>query len=282
MGAELRSAAQPSRPGPPKQPPTSYGRSAIQRHRKSRHPELLSQIGIDNLARNGLVGAGDSPARFNSVHPSFWHNRIVNTNHSLRAVIFDYGRVLSLSPSEDDWAAFAAATDLPLETFESQYWKFRDAYDRKDVNAAQYWALVVGRELSENELTELIAMDDAQWTKVNHETLHLARQLKEAGVKIAILSNMQTDMLRMMRAKFDWLGEFDVQMYSCEVGMVKPAREVYLECVRRLGVEPAQTLFLDDKQKNVDGAADAGLKAMLFEGDKSVVDHKLGQLGLVL
>lgn len=234
------------------------------------------------MARNGLVGAGDSPDRFNSVRLSFWHNRIVNTNHSLRAVIFDYGRVLSLSPSEDDWAAFAAATDLPLETFKSQYWKFRDAYDRKDVTAAQYWALVVGRELSENELTELIAMDDAQWTKVNHETVHLARQLKEAGVKIAILSNMQTDMLRMMRAKFDWLGEFDVQMYSCEVGMVKPAPEVYLECVRRLGVEPAQTLFLDDKQKNVDGAANAGLKAMLFEGDKSVVDHKLGQLGLVL
>ena len=206
---------------------------------------------------------------------------MTSSNHSLRAVIFDYGRVLSLSPSDADWAALAAATDLPLPTLMHRYWHFRDGYDRKEVHAPEYWSQVAGRELTENEVTELIAMDDAQWTRVHPEMLSLARELKEAGLKIAILSNMQADMLRVMRAKFEWLSEFDVQMYSCEVGMVKPTREIYLECARRLAVEPAQALFLDDKQPNVEGAERAGMHGLLFHGQRQEAERKLAELGAV-
>jgi putative hydrolase of the HAD superfamily len=206
----------------------------------------------------------------------------VTTNHSLRAVIFDYGRVLSLSPTEDDWSALATATELPLETLQHRYWEYRDAYDRKEVTAAEYWAKVAGRELSENEITELISRDDAQWTRVNPDMLHLARQLKEAGLKIAILSNMQVDMLRVMRAKFEWLSDFDVQMYSCEVGMVKPSDEIYLECARRLGIDPKQALFLDDKDKNIAGAEAVGMHSLLFEGETSAAEKKVKELGVVL
>ncbi len=205
---------------------------------------------------------------------------MTSTNHSLRAVVFDYGRVLSLPPSDADWAAFAAATDLPLSALMQRYWQFRDAYDRKETTAPQYWAQVVGHELAENEVTELVAMDDAQWTRVNPEMLSLTRELKECGLKIAILSNMQVDMLRVMRAKFDWLDEFDVQMYSCEVGLVKPDREVYLECLRRLDVRPKEALFLDDKQKNTAGAEAVGMHTLLFDGDMNAFDRKLIDLGV--
>jgi putative hydrolase of the HAD superfamily len=206
----------------------------------------------------------------------------VTTNRSLRAVIFDYGKVLSLPPANTDWQNLAAATDLPFENLQHRYWQFRDDYDRKVVTAAEYWAKVAGRELADNELTELIAMDDAQWTRVNDDMLHLARQLKEAGIKIAILSNMQTDMLKVMRAKFNWLPEFDVQMYSCENGLVKPELEAYLECARQLGVEPSQALFFDDKEKNIQGALKAGMHAMLFDGAVADAEKKLAELGVTV
>jgi putative hydrolase of the HAD superfamily len=204
---------------------------------------------------------------------------VASNNHHLRAVIFDYGRVLSLSPSDADWAAFAVTTGLPVEIFNHRYWEHRDLYDRKQVTSAEYWARVAGPEVAGKKLAELIALDDAQWTKVNLAMLQRARQLKAAGVKIAILSNMQVDMLRVMRAKFDWLAEFDVQMYSCEVGLVKPDREVYLECLRRLSVQPSQALFLDDKQANVAGAEKVGIHTLLFDGDMSAFDRKLEKLG---
>ncbi len=204
----------------------------------------------------------------------------MNNNHSLRAVIFDYGRVLSLPPSDADWAALAAVTNLSLGTLQYRYWEYRDAYDRKEISASEYWERVSDVEVAGDKLAEVIALDDAQWTKVNPEMLQRARQLKAADIKIAILSNMQIDMLRAMRTKFDWLDEFHVQMYSCEVGLVKPDREVYQECLRRLDVEPKETLFLDDKQKNTAGAEAVGIRTLLFEGDIAAFDRKLLDLGV--
>lgn len=197
-------------------------------------------------------------------------------------MIFDYGKVLSLPPSDTDWVALAAAAGVPYERFSGLYWGFRDAYDRRELDASAYWSKVAGQSLPENQVTELIAMDDAQWTKENHEMVQFSRELRERGVKTAVLSNMQADMLKVLRAKFAWLAEFEVQMYSCEVGMVKPAPEIYLECARRLGVEPGQSLFLDDKQPNIDGAVRVGLHAMLFHGDRSAAEGKLAELGVNL
>jgi putative hydrolase of the HAD superfamily len=211
---------------------------------------------------------------------AFWHNIEVNLNLSLRAVIFDYGRVLSLPPSDTDWLALAAATGLTLDTLHYRYWEHRDPYDRKEISAAEYWERVTGDIIEGDRLAELIALDDAQWTKVNPEMLRRARQLSAAGLKIAILSNMQVDMLRVMRAKFDWLDEFDVQMYSCEVGLVKPDPEVYLECLRRLNVQSKEALFLDDKQKNTSGAEAIGMHTLLFDGDMTALDRKLVDLGV--
>ena len=69
-------------------------------------------------------------------------------------------------------------------------------------------------------------------------------------------------MLAAMRRKLAWLDEFEVQMYSCEIGTVKPEAEIYLECCQRLGCVPPEALFLDDKKANTEGAKKRGCKAL--------------------
>ena len=91
-----------------------------------------------------------------------------------------------------------------------------------------------------------------------------ARDLRQAGYKTAILSNMERRMLGVMREKLAWLDEFEVQMYSCEVGMIKPDAEIYLECCRRLGCQPEEVLFLDDKKVNTEGAKSIGMQSYVF------------------
>ena len=69
-------------------------------------------------------------------------------------------------------------------------------------------------------------------------------------------------MLAALRQKLKWLDQFDVQMYSCEVGVVKPEVPIYLKCCRRLGCEPSEALFLDDKKVNTEGAKKAGMREL--------------------
>jgi putative hydrolase of the HAD superfamily len=194
-----------------------------------------------------------------------------------KAVIFDYGKVLTFAPSDADWQALAKTAGVPVERFQPLYWAFRDAYDRAETNAAIYWRQVAAGagSLIKNDaiITQLTALDNDQWTKVNPEMLEFARAVKRAGMKTAILSNMQHDMLFALRSKFEWLSEFDVQIFSCEIGMVKPHVDIYRKCCDLLNVLPANAAFLDDKMPNIEGAQQAGLKALLFNGRKMEAHH---------
>ncbi|HEX8926742.1 MAG TPA: HAD-IA family hydrolase [Terriglobales bacterium] len=190
-------------------------------------------------------------------------------NDAVLGVIFDYGKVLSLAPTAADWQRLADACDIaPVERFQQLYWQFRDAYDVNVTDAFQYWNEVgaaAGQSYDKVKVIHLIALDNNQWTRENHGMIELSRRLRRAGIKTAVLSNIQWDMLAVMRAKFAWLDEFETRTYSCEHNVVKPEAEIYLLTCRNLGLAPKNVLFLDDKQVNIDGAHRAGLQAMLFD-----------------
>jgi putative hydrolase of the HAD superfamily len=183
----------------------------------------------------------------------------------LQAVVFDYGRVLSYAPTPREWQELASTAGRPLDAFRQDYWRYRDAYDRASCGAAAYWQAVARRPLDSRTLGKLIELDNEQWTRVNPDMLALARRLRKAGIKTAILSNMEFEMLAAMQAKFPWLSEFAVRIFSCKMRLVKPEMEIFLHTAAELQVAPGCTLFLDDKQPNIDGARKAGMQAFLFD-----------------
>ena len=112
--------------------------------------------------------------------------------------------------------------------------------------------------------------------------LEFAWQAKDAGLKIGILSNMQHDMLAAMRRKLRWLSRFDAQIYTCEVGVIKPEAASYEAILKPLGVKAEEAIFFDDKQVNIDGARAVGMHAGLFEGDVETAYEAVEQLGVSL
>lgn len=51
---------------------------------------------------------------------------------------------------------------------------------------------------------------------------------------------------------------------SAQFGCRKPSPEVFMKACQLLGCEPSETLFIDDRQENVDGAVKAGLRSFRF------------------
>ena len=51
---------------------------------------------------------------------------------------------------------------------------------------------------------------------------------------------------------------------SSEVGIAKPDPRVYKIVLERLGVDPSETLMIDDNPINVDGATFVGMQGLLF------------------
>ena len=96
------------------------------------------------------------------------------------------------------------------------------------------------------------------------ESVALMERLIDAGRDVTLLTNFAPDTFDEARRRFLFLERARGVTVSGEVGMIKPERGIYDHHARTFGLEPAATLFIDDSQKNVDGARQAGWQAVVF------------------
>lgn len=81
--------------------------------------------------------------------------------------------------------------------------------------------------------------------------------------KIGFLSNIAEDYLHRMFTE-DQLSIFDVIELSYKTGFIKPQVQSYKLIADKLDVEPKEALMVDDQQRNILGAKEAGMKGILY------------------
>jgi putative hydrolase of the HAD superfamily len=187
----------------------------------------------------------------------------------LRAVVFDYGMVLTEPQDPEAYAALLRITGLPQTRFESLYWADRHAYDEGKLTGIAFWQKFLreaglDRQLGQSAVEELNRWDARMWTTQNLDMLAWQQQLKQRGLLTAILSNIGDNVLASVEREFDWIHRFDVLVWSYQVHMAKPTPAIYRLVLKELGTQPEETLFLDDKPVNVQAARALGMRAIEF------------------
>lgn len=201
----------------------------------------------------------------------------------VRAVIFDFGGVLCFHPDEGRIAQTAAACGLPPDRFLTGLWQTRREYDAGQLEPAEYWRGVMGPAFEESRLPELVRHEIDLWNRYDQRIFDWIGQLRDAGFRTAILSNLPRVLGEALRATPRFLDHFDHVTFSYELRKVKPQPEIYLDATAGLGVEPAQALFLDDRPDNIEGARAAGLHAYLYSTWEDFVAGGIaGRYGLPL
>lgn len=103
--------------------------------------------------------------------------------------------------------------------------------------------------------------------------------LIESGHDVTMLTNFAADTFGEAKERFDFLGRPRGVTVSGDIRKIKPDREIYDHHVASFDLDPAATLFIDDSQKNVDGARAAGWQAVLFT-DARTLQADLERLGI--
>jgi 2-haloacid dehalogenase len=111
------------------------------------------------------------------------------------------------------------------------------------------------------------------------DTVAIMIGLIESGHDVTMLTNFAADTLAEARERFDFLNRPRGVTVSADIRQIKPDRAIYDHHVATFGLEPAATLFIDDSQKNVDGAKAAGWQAVLFT-DAPTLKADLERLGI--
>ncbi|HEY5152351.1 MAG TPA: HAD family phosphatase [Candidatus Saccharimonadales bacterium] len=97
----------------------------------------------------------------------------------------------------------------------------------------------------------------------DEELFTYLRELKRS-YKLGLLSNVAAGQLHSIFTK-DQMGLFDAVVLSFENGFIKPQPEAYKNAAKQMGVDISECVFVDDQERNTNGAIKAGMKAILYQ-----------------
>jgi putative hydrolase of the HAD superfamily len=183
----------------------------------------------------------------------------------IRAVIFDFGRVISVQKPPSLFRTYEGDLGLAPGTintimFASRTWQ--DALLGR-TTVEEFWRSI-GPALGLNTAAQIEAFrrryhaDEA----VDEGVLHVIRRLR-GRCKLAVLSNSPPGLARWLE---DWeiLDLFDVVFCSGDEGIVKPDPRAFVLTLERLGTSPGEAVFIDDTQEHVEAARALGLRGIAF------------------
>ncbi|KIJ46590.1 hypothetical protein M422DRAFT_165102 [Sphaerobolus stellatus SS14] len=195
------------------------------------------------------------------------NNHVVHLN-TPTSIIFDLGDVLFT------WTAASPASPLPPETLKailrSSTWF---EYERGNIDEeSAYSAVAEEFNVSAGDVAAAFnaARDSLQSSP---PLLHAIRELKDKGIKIYAMSNISAPDWEVLKTKAtpDEWGLFDRVFTSAAARERKPNLGFYHHVVAETGVDPAKTIFVDDKIENVLSARSLGIRSLVFDNAANVI-----------
>ncbi|MBQ3018431.1 MAG: HAD family phosphatase [Clostridia bacterium] len=188
---------------------------------------------------------------------------------SIKNVIFDFGQVLvHFEPSymvgvycedEDDKSL------LEEVVFDRLYWDRLDSGDICDEEVVNAFKTRLPERLW--DLAEKIYYN---WVynipEIDGMSELIDRIKLRYGVKAFLLSNIS----KYFASHIDEvpiLNKLDGVIMSGPIGIVKPSREIFEHLCREHKISPNESIFIDDRVENIEGAIRCGFKGYIFDGD---------------
>ena len=93
---------------------------------------------------------------------------------------------------------------------------------------------------------------------------------QHGGHRVLYLSNMPVAFADVLEARCPWIARFESGIFSGRVNLAKPDDAIFAAAEQTLGLNPAETLFLDDSVRNVHAARARGWQAAVIDSPHSV------------
>ncbi|HEU4921767.1 MAG TPA: HAD family phosphatase [Burkholderiales bacterium] len=112
------------------------------------------------------------------------------------------------------------------------------------------------------------------------DTVDLLYRLKRQGYPLYCLSNMHFASIEYLEREHTFWEVFDGRVISCRLKLCKPESAIYEHLLQTYALAASETLFIDDVQKNLDAAAELGIRTLRFENARQC-ERGLRALGLL-
>lgn len=187
----------------------------------------------------------------------------------IRAVLFDFGGVLYRTPDRRWMKKWQKLLGLDKDEVISSIVSSQDdspylqAVMEGRIPESEIWERMGRRWKLSPLLVRWLRRSSFSRQRLNHDVAEFLASLRPE-YRTGILSNAGSDARSMFTSIFGFDRLVDEMIISAEEGIVKPDERIYQIALDKLGVEPEETVFLDDLRVNVEAARQLGIKAVQF------------------
>ena len=197
-------------------------------------------------------------------------------------LLVDFGGVLTTNVF-DSFAEFCRDEGLPPDTVRDRFMQDREARDLlgaletgrlSDAEFEVAFAALLGVEPAEGLIGRLFAR-----MRPDERMFDGVAAAHRAGIRTGLVSNSWGEE-GYDRTRFAEL--FDAVVISGEIGIRKPAPEIYTLAAERLGREPERCVFVDDLAGNLKPAREIGMATVLHRDAETTLAELEQHLGVSL
>ncbi len=185
-------------------------------------------------------------------------------------IVFDFGGVMTTQTMPERVRGCVDACGLSWAGVKAGFAKYRHLLDGGFLSMEEMYDLIFADEdvsPSEAARERILEEDVSSFCEgfVNLETLAWMREIKEAGYKIGILTNMPHSFVPHFKESYgDFIDLADALVISGDERMFKPQQRIYRLLQERIGLPPEELCFVDDVEENCEAARAAGWQAVQF------------------
>ena len=200
--------------------------------------------------------------------------------HSFHILYCDVGGVLGTNGWDTSLRRkIAAHFGIELSEIEGRHHLMFDSYERGYMSFEEYLRSVffgVPRTFSLEEVRDYSFEQSVVWP----ENIAFFKRIKEANrVKMALISNEGRDLTEYRVRKFGLRELADFLIFSHFVGYRKPDREIWELALHLAQAQPAESIYVDDRELFVEIARQMGFTAV-HHVSLEETGERLRQIGL--
>ena len=206
---------------------------------------------------------------------------MADLNYNIRAVIFDLGGVLLRTENPQPRLDLAKRYGLSRNDLEKLVFASDTSLQAEvgTVSPQAVWNHVQKTlRIAEDEIS---VFQDAFWAgdRLDEDLLRFVNSLR-GSYRTVLLSNAWSDMRKNIAQRFGKLDAFEMQIFSAEVGVRKPAPEIFQLVLDLLGADPEEAVFVDDFIENIQAARKLGLRTIQYKNPHQTRQDLVSLLGL--
>ncbi|MBN2665418.1 MAG: HAD family phosphatase [Bacteroidales bacterium] len=201
----------------------------------------------------------------------------------IKNIVFDLGNVLiSFVPSEylvkKNYPGNIRNTIL-ADIFQSPEWKMLDNGNITVPEAIE--SIALKSSLNKEEIALVFNFRRDIMFPLD-DNARLLPALRKQGYRLYYLSNFPLDVFEEIKNDYFFFRHFDGGIISAEVKLSKPDIRIYEYLIRQYGLNPEESLYIDDIEENVMAAEATGMMGMVTNGSPRIAEQLGNRLDVKL